>query len=177
VASLEGARRHEHFGQVYLPAVISRALLPECHAELGVFAEGSTLGAEGLQIAEAVDHPGSLMIAYFGIGLLALRQGDLPRALPLLEPALGICRDADIPARFPHMAAGLGAAYTLAGRVGDAVPLLTQAMEQSTGQEVVVEYQARCRLSLGEAQMLAGRPEEAHALAARTLALARDHQE
>jgi tetratricopeptide (TPR) repeat protein len=177
VTSLEGARRYERFGQVYLPAVISRALLAECHAELGTFAEGSTLGAEGLQIAETVDHPGSLMIASFGIGLLALRQGDLPKAIPLLERAMGICRDADIATRFPHIAAALGAAYTLAGRVGDAVPLLTQAMEQRTGQEMVGEYQTRCRLSLGEAQLLAGRLEEAHALAERTLAHARAHQE
>ena len=31
------------------------------------------------------------------------------------------------------VATALGAAYTLAGRVADAVPLLTQAMEQSHG--------------------------------------------
>ena len=74
------------------------------------------------------------------------------------------------------MAAALGAAYTLGGRVADAVPLLTQAMEQTTATEMV-GYQALCRLSLGEAQLLAGRLEEAHALAERALALAREHQE
>ena len=41
----------------------------------------------------------------------------------------------------------------------------------------MVGYQALCRLSLGEAQLLAGRLEEAHALAERALALAREHQE
>ena len=40
-----------------------------------------------------------------------------------------------------------------------------------------VDYQAFCSLSLGEAQLLAGRLEEAQALAERTLALAREHQE
>jgi len=34
-----------------------------------------------------------------------------------------------------------------------------------------------CSLALGEAQLLAGRLGEAHALAERTLALAREHQE
>ena len=34
---------------------------------------------------------------------------------------------------FPLVAAALGAAYTLGGRVADAVPLLTQAMEQAYG--------------------------------------------
>ena len=112
----------------------------------------------------------------WGIGLLALRQGDLPRALPLLERAMGICQEADLPGYFPRMAAALGAAYTLGGRVADAVPLLTQAMEQTTATEMV-DFQALCRLSLGEAQLLAGRLEEAHALAERALAHAREHQE
>ena len=74
------------------------------------------------------------------------------------------------------MAAALGAAYTMAGHVVDAMPLLTQATEQSTGTETVV-YQALGRLSLGEAQLLAGHLEEAHALAKRVLAHTREHRE
>ena len=74
------------------------------------------------------------------------------------------------------MAGSLGAAYTLGGRVTDAVALLTQAMEQTIPMEMVGD-QAFCRLSLGEAQALAGLLEEAHALAVQTLVLARAHQE
>jgi tetratricopeptide (TPR) repeat protein len=59
---------------------------------------------------------------------------------------------------------------------GDAMPLLTQAVERSAAMARVDEA-ARCRLSLGEAQMLAGRLEEAHALAEGTLAHTRAHQE
>ncbi|MGH8070813.1 MAG: tetratricopeptide repeat protein [Candidatus Entotheonellia bacterium] len=176
VASLEGTPLHERFGLPNLPTVLSRAYLAVCYAELGMFAEGRALGEEGLRIAEAVAHPGSLMRAYHGLGLLALRQGDLPRALPRLERAMGICQDADLPAWFHWMAATLGAAYTLSGRIADAVPLLTQALEQATA-TAMASHQALCRLSLGEAQMLAGRPEEAHALAERALALAQEHQE
>jgi DNA-binding winged helix-turn-helix (wHTH) protein/tetratricopeptide (TPR) repeat protein len=176
VASLDRTRRHERFGQVFLPAVTSYVRLATCHAELGLFAEGRPFGEEALQIAEAVAHPGSLMRAYQGLGLLALRQGDLPRALPWLERAMGICQDLDLPARLPEMAAALGAAYTLGGRIADAVSLLTRAMEQTTAIEIVF-IQVLCRLSLGEAQLLAGRLEEAHALAERALALARTHQE
>jgi class 3 adenylate cyclase/tetratricopeptide (TPR) repeat protein len=172
VASLEGAQRHERFGYVYLPVVLSRANLAECHAALGTFAEGKALGEEGLRIAEAVAHPASLMLASSRIGLLFLRQGDLYRALPLLERAVGICHEADLSAPFARIAATLGAAYTLGGRVADAVPLLTQAMEQAR-----MDAQVPCRLSLGEAYLLAGHLEEAHALAERTLAHARAHQE
>ena len=175
-AFFDGERRHERFGFPNLPAVLSRSFLALCHAELGTFAEDRALGEEGLQIAEAVAHPGSLMHASYGIGLLAFRQGDLPRALPLLERAVGICHEADLPAYFPGMAAALGAAYTAAGCVAEAVPLLAQAMEQTTAKEIVGD-QVLCSLSLGEAQVLAGRLEEAHALAERALALAREHQE
>ena len=115
------------------------------------------------------------MFACWKIGLLALRQGDLPRALPLLKRAMSICRDADFPSFFSQVCAGLGAAYTLGGRIADAVLLLTQALEQSVTMESV-DIQALCSLSLGEAQMLSGHLEEAHALAERARAVAREHQ-
>ncbi len=89
---------------------------------------------------------------------------------------MSICHEADIPVYFPRTAAALGAAHTLAGRIADAVPLLTQAMEQAITMKRV-DHQTPCGLSLGEAQLLAGRLEEAHALAERVLALARVHQE
>src|SRR5262249_6457194 len=82
----------------------------------------------------------------------------------------------DFPALFPCMAAALGGAYTLGGRVADAVPLLTQALEQTTAGETVV-FQALCYLSLGEAQLVAGHLEEAHPLAKRALAFAHTHHE
>jgi class 3 adenylate cyclase/tetratricopeptide (TPR) repeat protein len=176
VASLEGTRWHERFGQVLLPAVSSRAWLAWCHAELGMFAAGAALGEEGLRIAEAVDHPASLMFAAWGVGLLALRQGDLPRALPRLERALRICQEVDLLLFFPRMAATLGAAYTLGGRLTDALPLLTQAVEQAPTMETV-DFQALCSVPLGTAYLLAGRLEEARALAEQTLALAHENQE
>src|SRR5262245_5288024 len=108
------------------------------------------------------------MLAAWGIGVLFLRQGDLPRALSRLERAMGLCQDADLSFWFPLIAAALGAVYTLTRRIADAVPLLTQAMEQATARERV-DTQALCGLSLSEAQILAGRLEEAHALTERAL--------
>jgi tetratricopeptide (TPR) repeat protein len=175
-AFFEEARHRERFGQPILPAVGAYSWLASSHAELGLFPEGRAFGEEGLRIAEAVAHPASLMIAYLGLGLLVLRQGDLSRALPLLERAVDICQEADFPIWVPWTAGALGAAYTLAGRITDAVALLTQALAQLTATEAVV-FQTLCRLSLGEAQRLAGCLEEAHALAERTLALTREYQE
>ncbi|MGH8068267.1 MAG: AAA family ATPase [Candidatus Entotheonellia bacterium] len=176
VAFSDEAQGREHFGNVIPAAVRSRVALATCHAELGMFAEGKAVGEEGLRIAEAMAHPASLMYASWGIGLLALCQGDLHGALPRLERAMGLCQDADLPIYFHQIAAPLGAAYALAGRVADAVPLLTQAIEQATAMKMVV-FQVSCRLSLGEAQMLAGRLEEAHSLAEQALAFSHAYQE
>jgi hypothetical protein len=56
------------------------------------------------------------------------------------------------------------------------VPLLTQAMEQTIALEMA-GFQALCRIPLGAAHLLAGRLEDAHAIADGVLALAREHQE
>ena len=175
MTALDSVEPHERAGE-FLPAVFTPAHLAASHAELGTFAEGRSVGDKGLQIAEAVDHPMSLTFALWGSGLLALRQGDLSRAVPLLERAMRLCQDMDRPAFFPLMAAAMGATYTLAGRSADAVLLLTQALEQTMATEVA-DNQTLCSLTLGEAQMLAGRLEEAQALAEGALLLARAHQE
>jgi tetratricopeptide (TPR) repeat protein len=89
---------------------------------------------------------------------------------------MSLCQEVDIPVWFPSIAPALGAAYTLGGRSADAVPLLTQAIEQTTAMEMRA-MQVLCHLSLGEAQVLAGRLDEAHALAERALVLAHERQE
>jgi class 3 adenylate cyclase/tetratricopeptide (TPR) repeat protein len=175
-AFFDGARRHERLGHVILPAVLSRAGLAWCHAELGTFAEGRALGEEGLRIAEAAAHPASLMYACWGGGLLALRQGDVPRALALLERAVSLCQEVAFSVYFPMMATTLGEAYTLSERITDAVPLLTQTIEQSTAVENVY-FETFCRVAMSTAQILAGHLEEAHTLAERVLAFTRAHQE
>ena len=107
-----------------------------------------------------------------GGGLLALRQGDLRRALPQLERALRICQDADLTIWLHAMAAALGTAYTLSGHVADAMPLLAQALERAIA-TARPGPQAECSLPLGEAQVLAGHLEDAQALAEHALELTR----
>ena len=67
-------------------------------------------------------------------------------------------------------------AYILGGRVADAVPLLTQAVEQTMAR-ARVDIQALCLLPLIEAYVLACRLEETQALAEQALTLACEHQE
>jgi class 3 adenylate cyclase/tetratricopeptide (TPR) repeat protein len=175
-SSLHGAQRRERLGQTNLPSVQALAFLAACHAELGMFAEGTAFGEEGLQIAEAVANPGSLMWASYGLGLLSLCKGDLSKALPLLERAMGICQEADLRLFVPRIAGALGEAYALAGRVADAVALLTPAMDL-TMVPAMAGFQGLCGIPLSEVHLRAGRLEDAYALVERTLALAHAHHE
>src|ERR1043166_1825909 len=57
--------------------VLCRPWVTVGHTELGMFAAGRARGEEGLRLAEAADHPASLVHASWGIGTLFLRQGAL----------------------------------------------------------------------------------------------------
>ena len=71
---------------------------------MGAFAEGTIRGEEGVRIAEAIDHPFSLIWASAGIGKLYLNKGDFHRSILWLERGLGLCQAWDIPSLFPTVA-------------------------------------------------------------------------
>jgi class 3 adenylate cyclase/tetratricopeptide (TPR) repeat protein len=176
VESLAGDLLRERFGLAGPPAVLSRAWLVRCLAELGVFPEGIAHAEEAIRIAEVVDHPNSLVHAYLGVGFLALRTRDLSRAIPVLERCLDLCRVYNILPWFSETAAALGCAYALAGRVAEALPLLEQA-EQSGAAMGTMGAQSLRVGYVSEAYLQVGRMQEAVQLAGRALALARAHKE
>jgi tetratricopeptide (TPR) repeat protein len=156
--------------------VHARAVLVWCQAELGVFAEAVAHGDEGVRIAEAVDHPYSLIEVYAGLGLLYLRKGDLHQAIAALERGLSVYQAWPSPLHFSSLASPLGLAYALDGRIAEALPLLEQAVEQDTAIRLMARQSLRVA-SLSEGYLLAGRLEEANDLAGRALDLARTHKE
>jgi tetratricopeptide (TPR) repeat protein len=129
-----------------------------------------------VQIAEAVDHPYSRVLAYWAMGFRALRHGDLPQALPVLERALDLAQWAHLQILLPQVTAFLGAAYALAGRTAEALPLLEQAIEQAVAMRFMFDHALRV-VWLGEAYLHAGQPDEAYAQAQRALEFSRAHQE
>jgi tetratricopeptide (TPR) repeat protein len=171
VVALEGARLREHFGLPALPSVRSRTMLSRCLAEVGVFSEGLAHGEDSLRIAEAVNHPISLIGACYMIGHVYLHKGDVHQALPWLERSLEVCRLWDFPLLFSLASSTLGYAYVLAGRVSDALPLL----EQSLSTEAMGIMRSRVPVWLGEAYLRFGRLDEALALALRGLEFCRVH--
>ena len=92
-------------------------------------------GDEGLQIAgQSITLQVSLQ--HGGGGLLALRHGIcLGHSHCSNVPWVSVRRQTSRP--FPKVAAPLGSAYALTGRVADAVALLSQTMEETMAMELV----------------------------------------
>jgi DNA-binding winged helix-turn-helix (wHTH) protein/tetratricopeptide (TPR) repeat protein len=176
VATHQGEMRYERFGAIGSVSATSRAWLSYCHAECGAFMEGLAIAEEGLRIAETVHDPFSQIEACYGVSVVYRRQGDMSRAIPMLERAIGLCQDWHIPLFLPRYTAALGLTYALEGRVAAGLALVEHGMEQTVargrprGLALVVIW-------LSEAYLLAGRLEEAHQRAAQAVDLARQHHQ
>jgi len=171
---LTSEQRYAHFGSVAPPAVTSRGRPATCLAELGDFAEGRGLGEEAVRLAEAIAQPYTLATALMFVGVLYRRQGDISKAIPVLERGLALSQSANIPRVFPLTASILSATYALAGRMADALPLLDQTLERiATGSRML--FHALVLTELSEALLLVDRVDEAHECAARLLDLSRTH--
>jgi tetratricopeptide (TPR) repeat protein len=174
VASLEGESLREHFGLPVPASVYSRTWLVASLAELGAFAEGIARNEEEVRIAASVDQPFSVIQASFSTGFLYLRKGDLYKAIAVLERGLELCQVWNFWSFFAQLAAHLGYAYALSGRVAEAIPVL----EQAVGLNVYTSGMGTLWMAyLSEAYLLAGRTDEALALAQRALDLPRQHNE
>jgi class 3 adenylate cyclase/tetratricopeptide (TPR) repeat protein len=130
IAGLTGDRLSERFGLPIFPGLVGRGYAALCLAELGDFAEGAGIGEEAIRLAETVAQPNSMIIVLYCVGLCYRRQGGLHKAIPMLERSLALSQSADIPIQFPMTASLLSAAYALAGRAAEALPLLDQMLER-----------------------------------------------
>jgi tetratricopeptide (TPR) repeat protein len=157
-------------------SVLCRNVLAWMLADQGAFAEGLVHGEEGIRLAETSGHPGSLARVYNGVGQLYLRKGDLPQAVVMLEQAWHFCQMGHIALFAPIIAANLGLAYALCGRIAEALPLLEHAVAQAASMGHMGQQGYRLA-QLSEGYLLAGRREEASDLAARAQELARLHKE
>jgi predicted ATPase/class 3 adenylate cyclase len=175
MAMLESEQRYALLGLARLSTVFSRTYLCYALAAVGEFAEGIVVSAEGLRLAEAVQHPRSLVTAYQGMGYLYLRKGDVDQALSVLKRALSLCEEVELVWDFSVVARYLGSAYVLCGRGDEAVWLLERALAQTTRSGRA--YPPRRLLPVSEAYLSTGRFEEASILVDRALAHARTHQE
>jgi tetratricopeptide (TPR) repeat protein len=176
VALLQGDLARERFGQGILPGVLSRVVLVRGLAELGRFPQALATGEEAVRIAEAVNHPASLLLGWWACGLPSLRRGDVGPAIVALEHATRICHEVELPIFLHWVEPTLGAAYALAGRAGEALTLLERRLKQDTAMHVLSQS-TLTTIYLAEAHLRAGNVQEAMEQAARALALSHERHE
>jgi len=169
---LEGDRSRERFGLAGYPAVMGRAYLILAFADRGMFKEGIARGQEGIRLAEALDHPYSLVYACWVLANLHIIRGEIGHAVPLLERGLALAREWNLTYFSVDHTRSLGYAYALTGRIAEGIPLLEQALSsiEAMGYGVVEPLYLAY---LGEAYVLANRLDDAAECARRALSLAR----
>lgn len=164
-AALEGGRAHERLGLTGLPSVLSRIWLARSLAERGEFAEAMEPAQQALAIAEAAGQHYSVTGAYLAIGEVQLVRGDLVRAIPMLERAFNTGKSWNLHLFLPTTGGLLGLAYTLGGRIAEALPVLEEA--ETRAPEIRIFNTPTAAIALGTVYLLAEKTDEALAVAAR----------
>jgi tetratricopeptide (TPR) repeat protein len=143
---------------------------------LGEFAEGRRHGEEALRLATLEGRGATPIIAHACLGHLYLAQGDLEHAMRVLDQGLALCRASGHQGWLRGIAASLGYAYALQGRLAEGRALLEEAISVTlrTG---ALDNHSRWVARLSEVCRLAGRGEEAWQHARQALDLARQHNE
>src|SRR5262249_12065196 len=109
-------------------------------------------------------------------GLLCLAQGDLEYAIRMFDQGLALGRASDLRIWLPNIAAGLGAAYALQGRLAEGRTLLEEAISENI-RLFGPPNQALWSAHLSEVCRLAGHGEEAGQRARQALDVARQLKE
>jgi predicted ATPase len=153
-----------------------QAFLASTLSHLGQFTEGRRHGEEALRRATAEGRWSEPPDAYLGLGRLSLAQGDLEAAIRVLDQGLALCRTTDYWNAGRAIAASLGYAYALAGRLAEGRALLEEALRESR-RIGVQQGQSYYAAWLSAVCLLAGHVDEARQHAHQALALALQYGE
>jgi class 3 adenylate cyclase/tetratricopeptide (TPR) repeat protein len=153
----------------------SQAWLARTLSALGAFAEGRCHGEEALRLATLAGRGHTPIVAHACLGDLYLTQGDLEHAIQVFDQGLALCRASDDWTWLRPIAAGLGYASALQGRLAEGRVLLEEVVSVAirtgglTGQASRVAW-------LSEVCRLAGHGEDAWQHARQALDLARQQK-
>lgn len=120
----------------------------------GRYGEAVRHGEEALRLAEVLGHPAPRAVALYRLGRLHCSQGAVDKAIALSSRALALGRERDVQVVIPLASACLGAAYTLAERIEDAIAHLEAALAAA---ESADRRDSVTLISLGRAYLAAGR--------------------
>jgi class 3 adenylate cyclase/tetratricopeptide (TPR) repeat protein len=154
----------------------SRAWLARTLSALGAFAEGRRHGEEALRLATLEGRGQTPIVAHGSLGELYLAKGDLEHAVRVLDQGLALCRASGHWLWLSLIAAALGYAAALQGRLAEGRALLEEAVSVTIRTGVRFN-RARWVAWLSEVCRLAGHGEEAWQHARQALDLARQQKE
>jgi DNA-binding NtrC family response regulator/tetratricopeptide (TPR) repeat protein len=153
-------------------AVLARVLSP-----LGAFAEGRRYGEEALRLATLEGLGGILISACTCLGELYLTQGDLEHAIRVFDQGLALCRASSYRLFLPTIAAGLGSASALQGRLAEGRALVEEGISENIRTGGLQGQGIADRVAwLSEVCRLAGHHEEALQHAHQALDLAQQQK-
>src|SRR5262249_1758423 len=153
----------------------SQASLAWPLSALGAFAEGRRHGEEALRLATLEGRGLASIVAHDRLGYVYLAQGNLEPAIRVLEQGLALSRASGGRSRLRQIAAGLGYAYALQGRLAEGRVLLEEAISDGIHAGSLQDLAYRVAW-LSEVCRLAGLGEEAWQHACQALDLARQHK-
>ena len=170
---LEGDQDQPRLGTAGILAVMARVHLTWISADRGRFPEGIVHGQEGIRLAEALNHPYSLVYACWILGYLQTTCGALTPAVGLFERGVALSREWNLSFFSVLHTGSLGYAYALSGRLAEGVLLLEHSLSASETMEFGVA-RSLILAFLGEAYVLADRRQDALEFAGRAVSLARE---
>jgi DNA-binding winged helix-turn-helix (wHTH) protein/tetratricopeptide (TPR) repeat protein len=163
----------QRFGLTGYPAVSARAYLTRIASDQGRFEDGIRLGQAGVDLADALNHPYSQCVVYWHLADLYISKGELERAVALIEHALVVARQWNQALYVAANSGLLGRALALLGRADEGLLLMEQAICSFEAMKHGFAL-SLLLVPLGETYLLAGRPQDALAIARRALLLALD---
>src|SRR5262245_52448148 len=133
-----------------LPSVGSRTWLALCLALLGDHGPALGEAEDAVRLADRADNPQGRVWAYYSLAHIHVIRGESALALALIERALPLCSNGELPLYYPRVLGALGSAHALEGHMEQAVEVLEQAVAESHAIRLLYGY-AGLLTSLGEA--------------------------
>jgi tetratricopeptide (TPR) repeat protein len=128
LAWIDGPLRHQRIGTTGTGSVLWQGMLGASHGRLGNFEVAIDAARKACLIADEVQRPYDIALAYWWAGFIWSHKGDVPQALQALEHGFEVCRASQINYLVPILSTSLGYTYVLAGRPAEGIALLTKAL-------------------------------------------------
>ena len=170
----KGALGRERIGTTGTSSVLWLGMLAASHAYLGHFGEASEVALEACAIAEEVQRPYDMALAYWYAGFVLSHRGDIASAIERLERGYEVASAAQIRLLVPVLSTSLGSAYAAAGRIEEGIRLLNDALGFSRAANFNYGL-AWSTVYLGFAKLAAGRAEGVIAQAREAVGLTSRH--